>query len=125
MTLVRCIAITSVALLVAVSACGKTNDSPPATYTVRGQIKAMPGADNTMYIHHEAIPSFVNRTGKAVGMMSMSMPFGVAKGIALDGLAAGDKVEFTFSVDWNADPPTQLTSVRKLPPETTLELSGM
>ncbi len=97
-----------------------------ATYTARGQIETLPAeAGNSLYLHHEAIPSFVTHDGKQSGMMSMTMGFAVAPGVALEGLAKGDKVEFTFAVDWENSPATQITAIRKLPPETTLELTGM
>lgn len=104
----------------------KEEAAPPATYTVRGQIETLPAAGGqSVYVHHEAIPTFVTHDGKQQGMMSMTMGFALAPGVSLDGLAKGDKVDFTFTVDWNASPTTQITSIRKLPPETTLELSGM
>ena len=31
------------------------------------------------------------------------MPFAVAEGVSLDGLAPGDKVEFTLEVRWSSD----------------------
>jgi len=97
-----------------------------ATYTVRGQIETLPASGGqSLYLHHEAIPSFVTHDGKQSGMMSMTMGFAVAPGVSLEGLAKGDKVEFTFAVDWKNSPATQITAIRKLPPETTLELTGM
>jgi Cu/Ag efflux protein CusF len=97
-----------------------------ASYTVRGQIETLPAAaGQSIFLHHEAIPTFVTHDGKQAGMMSMTMGFAVAPGVSLDGLAKGDKVEFTFAVDWETSPTTQITAIRKLPPETTLDLTGM
>ena len=53
-------------------------------------------------------------------MDSMAMPFPVAKGVPLEGLAANDKVEITLHVDWEADSPVEITRLRKLPPDTKL-----
>lgn len=117
-----------VALVVsALAACKQEADAPAAQYTVRGEIKSLPqpGGDAILYVHHEAIPTFVTREGQQRGMMSMSMPFGVPAGVSLEGLAAGDKVEMTFAVHWDKNPPTQLTAIRELPADTKLELSGM
>lgn len=108
-------------------ACKQEPDAPAVTYTARGEIKSLPRPDGdaVLYVHHEAIPTFVNREGQQKGMPSMSMPFGVPDGVTLEGLALGDKVEFTFAVHWDQNPATQLTAIRELPPETPLELSGM
>lgn len=97
-----------------------------ATYTVRGELKSLPEEGQAeLYLHHEAIPEFMNRKGEKSGMMSMSMPFGVAPAVSLDGLAPGDRVEVTFEVHWERNPPSQITAIRKLPADTELELSGM
>lgn len=106
--------------------CKQDETAAAASYTVRGQIETLPAAaGQAVYVHHEAIPTFVTHDGKQAGMMSMTMGFAVAPGVSLDGLAKGDKVEFTFVVDWDANPTTQITAIRKLPAETTLELTGM
>ena len=36
-------------------------------------------------------------------MEAMTMPFAVAEGVAVDGLATGDAVEFTLEVNWAVD----------------------
>jgi Cu/Ag efflux protein CusF len=115
------------ALALAPAACKQEPAAPAAQYTVRGEIKSLPqpGGDAVLYVHHEAIPTFVTREGQQRGMMSMSMPFGVPAGVSVEGLAPGDKVEFTFAVHWDENPPTQLTAIRELPADTQLQLSGM
>jgi Cu/Ag efflux protein CusF len=116
-----------VALALAAGACKQEPAAPAAQYTVRGEIKSLPqpGGDAVLYVHHEAIPTFVTREGQQRGMMSMSMPFGVPAGVSIEGLAPGDKVVFTFAVQWDENPPTQLTTIRELPADTQLQLSGM
>jgi Cu/Ag efflux protein CusF len=108
-------------------ACKQEPDAPAAQYTVRGEIKSLPqpGGDAVLYVHHEAIPTFVTREGQPRGMPSMSMPFGVTDGVSLEGLAAGDKVEMTFAVHWDQNPATRVTALRELPADTQLTLSGM
>jgi Cu/Ag efflux protein CusF len=115
------------ALALSASACNKGAEAPAATYTVQGELKSLPQPDGdaVLYVHHEAIPEFVNRQGQKTGMASMSMPFGVPEGVSLEGLAPGDKVELTFAVHWDQNPATQVAAIRKLPADTQLELSGL
>jgi Cu/Ag efflux protein CusF len=109
-------------------ACGKDKDkgsaAPAATYTVRGVLKSMPDDKGAVSIHHEAIPDFATQQGKATGMASMTMSFGVDSKVSLDGFAAGDKAKFTLAVDWQRKPAIYVTAVSKLPAETQLELAG-
>ena len=72
-----------------------------ATYETRGEITALPDADNptsSLMIRHEAIPDFVDESGKTVGMDTMVMPFPIAESINLGEFAVGDKVAVTFDV---------------------------
>lgn len=120
--------------------CSKEPESPPAdpsasgtapdaavpidTYTVRGQIEELPEPGRPMSalrIHHEAIDNFVNRAGKVVGMSAMTMEFPVAEGVSLDGLAVGQKVEFTFEMVRTPTGSYRITAIRPLPDETELE----
>lgn len=120
--------------LLAATACapgGDGGDSPseePApgqAYTVRGEVTATPGegdlTENQVRIHHEAIPGFVGYDGEVVGMASMTMPFPAADTVELGELAVGDKIEFTFEVNWDDSPGYRITAIRKLPPETELD----
>lgn len=117
---------TILALFVLAALCGcdkSSGDTAPAqTYVVRGLVKVMPGERQEIEIHHEAIPDFVNYSGKKVGMMAMTMPFGLQKGLDVGAVAVGDKVEFGLAVDWNRKPSGYLTSIRKLPADTQLSL---
>ena len=119
--------------LLALSGC-KGEQPPAASYTVRGELKGLPEAgaraegDARVYIHHEAIPDFVDRQGERAGMMSMTMPFGLDEAISDQELAAlspGDAVEFTFAVHWDKNPPSRLRAIRALPAGTALELSDL
>lgn len=118
------------ALALAPAACKQEPEAPAAQYTVRGEIKSLPqpGGDPVLYVHHEAIPTFVTREGQQRGMMSMTMPFAVADGVSgvnLGDLAPGDKVEITFAVHWDQNPATRITAIRELPADTQLTLSGL
>jgi hypothetical protein len=94
------------------------------TYTVRGQVVELPdpaSPGSGLYLQHEAVDNYVDRDGKVVGMDPMAMPFPVAAGVSLQGIAPADIVEFDLHVDWDAeDLPVTITRVRKLPPGTKL-----
>jgi hypothetical protein len=108
------------AALAVVLACG----GPAARdYKVRGKVSELPqpGQTRVLSVDHEAIDGFVDRDGKATGMDPMTMSYPLARGVSTDGLAAGQPVELTLHVDWSADPPAEITSLKKLPPDTKLE----
>ncbi len=93
--------------------------APPAKrYSVRGEVVAVDAAQ--LSIRHEAIPDFVDRSGAAVGMGAMVMPFPVAKGVPLAGLEPGDKIRFRFVMDWDRNR-MEIDEVEELPRETRLE----
>ena len=94
-------------------------------YTVRGLVIEIQDADQAearLRIQHEAIPDFKGMDGKAWegGMESMTMIFAVAEGVSLDGVSAGDKLEFALVMDWEKDPTQWITEIVKLPAETEL-----
>lgn len=94
------------------------------TYRVRGEIKELPDPNDPLsglYIRHEAIDEFVTMEGEVRGMDSMTMPFMVADPVSFEGIEVGDKVAFTLTVSWDADPSIQVTEVEKLPADTQLE----
>ena len=70
------------------------------TYEVHGVIDRMPDANGQMRINHEPIPTFVGREGEMVGMKAMIMPFPLAAGVSVEGLAVNDPVKFTFETTW-------------------------
>jgi len=94
----------------------------PDHYTVKGVFKGYDEATKQIAIHHEAIPTFKNREGEESGMMSMQMSFRVGDGVDPSTLAADDKIEFEFDVEWDQSPAIKVTKVTKLPPETELAL---
>lgn len=112
--------------MLALTACKKPAP-PEATsavnaYTVRGEIVQLPAPNNPLaelQIHHEAIDGFKDKQDSVVGMNSMTMPFDPGEGVALDGLAKGDKIEFTFEAWWSGPglrtPHAMIREIRKLP----------
>lgn len=100
-------------------------DAGAASYTVRGEItqfSALQEAVRRIFIRHEAIQHLVNPQGEVVGMAAMTMPFPVAPQVSLEGFEVGDKVEFTFRVDWEAQPPNEIVTLRRLPADSVLKL---
>jgi Cu/Ag efflux protein CusF len=100
---------------------------PVQTYQVRGEIAGLPDPNDPskeFLIHHEAIGRFTGIDGDVVGMDSMTMPFPLAEGLSLAGLAVGDKVRFTLEVEWDGDPPYRITRIDKLPPDSALDFGA-
>jgi Cu/Ag efflux protein CusF len=96
---------------------------PDQVYTVRGVVESLPaGSSDEMTLRHEAISSFINASGRKVGMKTMAMSFTKASGASLDGIAVGDKVKFTFEVRHQSSPMLRVTRLEELPPDTALEL---
>jgi len=119
--------VAGVGLLVVLPACGRSSaptptakGAPAATYTARGTIDALPTPSADLSIRHEPIPEFKDKDGKVIGMGTMIMPFPLAKGVTVDGLAVGDVVEFEFSVWWEPRVAYEVTRVTKLPAGTAL-----
>jgi Cu/Ag efflux protein CusF len=111
--------------LVAVIACRERLAPADATYSARGQVVEMPASRNgEMTVHHESVPGFRDRKGNPSHMDSMAMPFAVADGVSLDGIADGDKVAFTFEVRWKTEPALRITRLEKLPADTALVFGG-
>jgi Cu/Ag efflux protein CusF len=97
---------------------------PDQSYTTRGRVEGLPDAqDANIRIMHERIPDFVSREGNVIGMNAMPMPFEPAKGLSLEGIEIGDKVEFTFEVRWKTRPFSRLVAITELPPDTELDFS--
>jgi hypothetical protein len=89
-------------------------------YTVRAQVVQPADPTTGLYLYHEAIDDWMGRSGEVEGMDPMSMPFPVAEGVPTAGIETNDKVEVTLHVDWNAETPVEITSLRELPRETQL-----
>jgi hypothetical protein len=113
------------AALVLIASC--TRPSQGRDYAVRGLVQQIPTAGDPasgFVLRHEAIDGFVGRDGEASGMESMTMPFALARGVALDSVAVGDPVEIRLHVDWSADLPVSVTAIRELPAATVLNLGA-
>lgn len=119
----------ALAILLSLTGCaGEEGDGPAGgsghTYTVRGQVTQLPdpaSPGSGIYISHEAIDDYVNRSGEVEGMDPMNMPFPVASGVPLAGIQPGDIVEFELHVDWQSEErPVEITRIRELPPGTKL-----
>ena len=116
----------AIALAGATLACGKAElPAADGTYQVRGQVIDVPREEgDNLTVHHEAIADFRDREGKPSEMESMSMPFTVAPGVSLAGIAPGDKVEMTFEVRWEGGAPLRVVALHELPESTALDLGG-
>ncbi len=90
-------------------------------YWARGLVVALPVDGGGITLKHEAIPTFLSVKGEMVGMKPMQMPFPLGEGVSIEGIEVGDKVEFTFEVDW--DPGFFILSISALPQETELDFS--
>jgi Copper binding periplasmic protein CusF len=119
--------VTMSVLTAALGSCGRDVPLSAAdVYTVRGVVERLPqagGPDSGLYIHHAAIPNFRDGHGRVVGMMSMTMPFPVAAGVSLAGIAPGDAVEFTFAVEWKHPTGYEVIRIRKLPAGTAVDFN--
>lgn len=91
------------------------------TYTVKARVAQLPYQGGGLYLEHEAIDDYRGRSGKVEGMHPMTMPFPLAEGVSLEGIQPNDIVEFQLHVDWKADLPVQITTIRELPPDTRLD----
>ena len=128
LTSVACVGVLAVAVLAAFGGCGRKSPVSVAdVYTVRGVVEKLPqaeGPDRDLYIHHAPIPNFRDEHGKVVGMRSMTMPFPVADGVSLAGIAPGDPVEFTFAVSWKQPAGYQVMRIHKLPAGTVVDFTS-
>ena len=110
----------------------KSDDARPSSNEAdfslggRGLVKhiAVGPEKTTLTIHHEAFPDWLNRSGEKAPMMSMSMEFQAGPKLDVGTLTAGDKVEFDVAVYYDDGARMVITSFKKLPPDTTLELAG-
>lgn len=108
---------------------GQTDEPPAAavsdarTYVVRGEVISLPqaGKPGTQFIvKHEPIDDFRGADGRIVGMNSMGMPFTPGKGVSLEAIEPGDKIELTWVMQWRPEAGEYVESVRKLPVNTPL-----
>jgi hypothetical protein len=108
---------------------GPTRDQPaPAasdakSYIVRGEVISVPQAGKPgteLIVKHEPIDTFRNASGQTVGMSTMGMPFTPGKGVSLEGIEPGDKIEMRWVLQWKPEAKEYIESRRKLPAETQL-----
>lgn len=102
---------------------------------ILGEIKLLPieGDPTTaLKIRHQQIPNFklkdgtINTNSKGIsGMMSMTMPFPLADGVSIDTLTIGDKVQFTFAVDWSGQGTAwEVTKIEKIDANTVIDYTN-
>ena len=105
--------------------CGASEEAT-TSYHTRGLIQDISGSgpDLRVTIHHEAVPSFKDRDGKASPMSSMSMIFGLADAIQPSALSVGQKLELDFDVRFSKTPPLLISRLKQLPADTALVLTG-
>lgn len=99
------------------------SDVPPRSYEMRGMVRQISPADaeeRQIWIHHEAIPEFVDIRGNAAPMDAMTMPFHLTESVDLSAVEPGDKVSFRLDVDWGASVPARIGSLAVLEPDTPL-----
>ena len=92
-------------------------------YVIRGEVISVPqeGKPGTQFIvKHEPIDNFRDASGQIVGMSTMGMPFTLGKGVSLEGIRPGDKIEIGWVIQWKPEAKEYVESVQKLPAETQL-----
>ena len=95
------------------------------TYHLRGIIRALPQpgqSPRSLSIKVEPIANWVGLSGKIEPMMAMTMPYQLAHGLPLKNMTVGDKVAFTYKVNWVRDRMV-VTRISELPPQTQLDFS--
>jgi Cu/Ag efflux protein CusF len=95
------------------------------TYHLRGIIKGLPQPGQlpqSLTIKVGPIAHWVGLSGKVEPMMAMTMPYQLAHGVTLNGITTGDKVAFTYQVNWTADRMV-ITQIKPLPTNTVINFS--
>lgn len=99
---------------------------------ILGTITGMPiegDHSSELKIHHEHIPTFrlksgeINLNNGVSGMNAMTMPFPPAEGLSLEGYEVGDKVRFTFAVNWGGRRAWEVTKIEKLSADAVVDYS--
>lgn len=111
--------------------------STPDIYAgILGEITELPiegDPSKSLKIHHQQIPNFKNNKGEinvsakgVAGMGSMTMPFPLGQGLNLDGFHIGDKVSFTFQVNWGetGGAAWEVTQIEKIDPTTVIDYTN-
>ena len=117
------------------------HDSTPANTTpdiytgILGEITMIPvegDPSSALKIRHQQIPNFKNKDGEITvsssgiaGMSSMTMEFPLGQGMNLDGFNIGDKVSFTFQVNWGGSRVAwEVTQIGKIDPSTVIDYTN-
>jgi len=79
--------------------------------------------EGELTLRHEPIPDFADRSGAVVGMAAMVMPFPVAKGVSLAGLAPGARIRFRFVMDWERNR-MEIDRIEPLPADAPLRFDA-
>ncbi len=96
------------------------------TYHLRGIVKALPlpgELPENVSIKVGPIAHWVGMNGKIEPMMAMTMPYQLAHGITLHDITLGDKVAFTYKVNWTVDRMV-ITRLNKLPIGAIIKFSS-
>ena len=95
------------------------------TYHLRAIVKALPlpgQSPASISLKTQPIANWVGFNGHVTPMMAMTMPYQLAPGVSLSGIAFGDKVAFTYKVNWTRDRMV-ITRIQKLPAGTILHFA--
>ena len=101
--LLLALALVPVTSTIVVAGCTRKATAEAKSYTTKGQIKSFGPDKKFVNIKHDDIPGY---------MLSMTMSFEPKAPAQLDGLAAGDKVGFSFTDD---DGRRVITEIKKEP----------
>ena len=94
-------------------------------YHLKGIIKSLPvpmQGPPSMMLKMQAVPQWIGITGKVTPMAAMTMPCQLAKTVSVADLAVGDKIAFTYKVNWIQDR-MLITRIKKLPPTTVIHFN--
>jgi Cu/Ag efflux protein CusF len=113
-----------------------TQASPDLYEGILGELTEVPIADDPstgLKIHHQQIIDFKNEAGEVhvnskgiAGMPAMTMPYPVGEGVSIEGLAIGDKIRFSFRVNWGGStgPAWEITTIEKIDPATEIDFTN-
>lgn len=94
-------------------------------YHLKGIIRSLPvpmQGPPSMMIRMQAVPNWMGISGKATPMAAMTMPCQLAKTVSVAHLAVGDKIAFTYKVNWVKDS-MLITRIKKLPATTIIHFN--
>jgi hypothetical protein len=102
---------------------------------ILGELMFVPETGDTKLhpkIHHMQIPNFKRQDGTVPttpdgisGMRSMTMEFPLADGVSIEGFEAGDKIRFSFRVNWGGQIVWEMTGIEKIDAGTEIDFSNV